>query len=140
LDRDQISSEQTRSALSLAGISGKKFKESIRGAELNRILRFPGQSAASKRQRQSSTDENERTNKPAPVHNWYVAFAQAEGQKCEHYIRTTKTFSSEDEAKQFARERVADGCNVSAGTLNPYRPRRTIGPAQLESWLEASSM
>jgi hypothetical protein len=70
---------------------------------------------------------------------WYVAFgpdrstkidARAAGQ-----VRTTKTFKSEIDAKVFAREIVAKGWSATAGTLNPYQPKRTIAAAQIEDWI-----
>jgi hypothetical protein len=46
-------------------------------------------------------------------------------------------FQTEIEAKQFARKRLEEGCDVSAGTVNPYRPRQAIGPLQILTWLES---
>jgi hypothetical protein len=40
-------------------------------------------------------------------------------------------------AKAFAAERLAEGCDVSAGTINPHSPKRTIGLAQVVNWLES---
>jgi hypothetical protein len=31
---------------------------------------------------------------------------------------------------------LAETQNVTAGTLNPYLPKRTIAPAQMLEWLE----
>ena len=66
--------------------------------------------------------------------NWYVAFRQPNEARAP-YVRNTKTFETEIEAKQFARERLAEGCDVTAGTINPYTPKKTIGPEQISSWL-----
>lgn len=71
-----------------------------------------------------------------PADKWYVAFTGSENHKGEHYVRTTRTFPTEDDAKKFAEERLAEGCDVSAGTLNPHFPRRTIGSSQIEGWLD----
>lgn len=65
---------------------------------------------------------------------WYVAFRQPD-EAGGAYVRNSKAFQTEIEAKQFARERLAEGCDVTAGTLNPYRPKRTIGLWQISSWL-----
>ena len=67
--------------------------------------------------------------------SWYVAFRNpvlATGV----YVRNTKTFRTECEAKLFAAERLEEGCDVSAGTLNPHYPKKTLGPAQIAGWLE----
>jgi len=69
------------------------------------------------------------------AHIWYVAFRRPDDARVV-YVRNSKTFRTEIEAKQFARERLEEGCDVSAGTINPHRPRRTIGPGQIMSWLE----
>jgi len=50
--------------------------------------------------------------------------------------RATETFPNEQEAKQFARAKVVDAPNVSAGTLNPHLPKRTIAAKQMLEWLE----
>jgi hypothetical protein len=40
------------------------------------------------------------------------------------------------EAKKFARAKLAETQNVSAGTLNPHLPKRTIAATQVLEWLE----
>jgi hypothetical protein len=72
------------------------------------------------------------------AHIWYVAFRRPDDARVV-YVRNSKTFRTEIEAKQFARERLEEGCDVSAGTINPHRPRRTIGPGQIMSWLEGQN-
>jgi hypothetical protein len=66
--------------------------------------------------------------------SWYVSFELPRGKRKQ--ARATETFRSELEAKKFARAKLADALNVSAGTLNPHLPKRTIAPAQLLKWLE----
>jgi hypothetical protein len=66
---------------------------------------------------------------------WYVAFRNP-AQPVGVYVRNTKTFRSESEAKRFAAERLQEGCDVSAGTLNPHYPKKTLGLAQIASWLD----
>jgi hypothetical protein len=45
-------------------------------------------------------------------------------------------FRNEQEAnKAFAKTKLAEGRNVSAGTLNPHQPKRTIASAQILDWL-----
>jgi hypothetical protein len=48
----------------------------------------------------------------------------------------TETFPNEREAKKFARAKLVDTQNVSAGTLNPLLPKRTIAAMQMLEWLE----
>ena len=69
------------------------------------------------------------------AHIWYVAFRKPHDARVV-YVRNSKTFRTETDAKRFARERLEEGCDVSTGTINPHRPRRTIGPEQIMSWLE----
>jgi hypothetical protein len=67
---------------------------------------------------------------------WYVSFESKErplGQRAQP--RVTKAFRNEQEAKAFARAKLAEGLNTSAGTLNPHLPERTIASTQLLDWL-----
>jgi hypothetical protein len=51
--------------------------------------------------------------------------------------RKTKSFPTEDEAKQFAKAMVLSGFRVTAGTLSPHEPRRrTITAAQIDRWID----
>jgi len=52
-------------------------------------------------------------------------------------VRSTRTFKTEAEAKAFAREILAKGFLVSAGTLNPYQPKQIIAASQIERWSSA---
>jgi hypothetical protein len=61
---------------------------------------------------------------------WYVCFVPV-GRKVK---RTTKMFETEDQAKAFALNILATGLAVSAGTLNPYLPKRAISPADAKMW------
>jgi hypothetical protein len=68
-------------------------------------------------------------------HTWFVSIHIPQQKKTGHYARRSRTFASEAEAKQFAAARIAAGAEVSAGTLNPYAPKRIVGPSEIESWL-----
>jgi len=68
-------------------------------------------------------------------HIWYVSIYVPHQKKTGHYSRRSRTFASESEAKQFAAARIAAGANVSAGTLNPFAPKRVVGPSEIEGWL-----
>jgi len=75
-----------------------------------------------------------------PHDTWYVSFNPLKlltGKRA--FSRATETFRSELEAKGFARQKLAETQNVSAGTLNPYQPKRVISSAQIELWLEEPS-
>jgi hypothetical protein len=64
---------------------------------------------------------------------WYVSF---ETQGTHAKRRTTEPFQTEQEAKAFARAKLADGSNVNAGTFNPHTPKRIITSAQIADWLD----
>ena len=65
---------------------------------------------------------------------WYVSFELAPGKRA--LARATETFPNEREAKKFAREKIVDTSIVTAGTLNPHLPKRTIAATQILEWLE----
>jgi len=65
---------------------------------------------------------------------WYVSFDLPPGRRV--LVRATETFPNEGEAKNFARAKVVDTPNVTAGTLNPHLPKRTIASRQILEWLE----
>ena len=65
---------------------------------------------------------------------WYVAFRQPDDVPG-IYVRNSRTFGTEIEAKKFAQERFAEGYDVIAGTINPCYPKRTVGPLQIQHWL-----
>jgi hypothetical protein len=50
--------------------------------------------------------------------------------------RSTRTFETETEAKNFARARFDEGLVVTAGTIIPHLPRRAIASGSIPSWLE----
>jgi hypothetical protein len=67
---------------------------------------------------------------------WYVCY-QPRGpyrgpKECR---RHSETFSTELEAKVFAKSRLADTRKITAGTINPHLPKRVIGSAQIIEWL-----
>jgi hypothetical protein len=65
---------------------------------------------------------------------WYVSFDLGPGKRT--HARATETFPNEREAKKFARAKLVDTPKVSAGTLNPHLPKRTIAATQMLEWLE----
>jgi hypothetical protein len=66
---------------------------------------------------------------------WYVSFKRPLGPPRLH-TRSTETFPNEEEAKKFARTQLAETLYVSAGTINPHLPKRTIASTQILKWLE----
>jgi hypothetical protein len=68
---------------------------------------------------------------------WYVSFEQKRIRPAKRaFSRATETFRSELKAKEFAKQKLAETRNVSAGTLNPHLPKRVIPSAQMIQWLE----
>ncbi|MBR0696308.1 hypothetical protein [Bradyrhizobium lablabi] len=70
---------------------------------------------------------------------WYVTFEiRKRGllSKKERSPRETRTFATEAEAKTFARVKLEEGLVVSAGTINPYSPKRLILAHDVASWVD----
>jgi hypothetical protein len=65
---------------------------------------------------------------------WYVSFERPRGKRA--LARATDAFPNEREAKKFARAKLVETPNVTAGTLNPHLPKRTIASRQIVQWLE----
>ncbi len=70
---------------------------------------------------------------------WYVSTRVRHQEKTGHYSRHSRTFASEAAAKEFAAVRLAEGDEVSAGTLNPVLPKRIVGPSNIEEWLSEAT-
>jgi hypothetical protein len=66
---------------------------------------------------------------------WYVSFEVRQREKREH-ARAAETFPNEREAKKFASAKLAETQHVTAGTLNPHLPKRTISSVQMLEWLK----
>jgi len=68
---------------------------------------------------------------------WYVSYECRDRLlRRRSQTRATETFRNEQEARVFARARLAEGLNVNAGTLNPHLPKRTITSKQILDWLD----
>ncbi|WP_420970918.1 hypothetical protein [Bradyrhizobium sp. B120] len=66
---------------------------------------------------------------------WYVSFAVRSPDAGHHRCaRQTRTFTTEQAAKAFARTLLDQTQDVSAGTINPHTPRRVIAPAAITAW------
>jgi hypothetical protein len=70
-----------------------------------------------------------------PKDTWYVSYETSRREK-RPFARQTETFKTEREAKEFARSKLVQTLNVTAGTLNPYQPRRTVTSIQVPDWVE----
>jgi len=68
---------------------------------------------------------------------WYVSFeiSRTESTRGKGGTRNTVTFPNESEAREFARRKFDEGLNVTAGTINPHLPKRTIASTQIHRWL-----
>jgi hypothetical protein len=66
---------------------------------------------------------------------WYVSVDIPHQEKTGHYSRRAQAFASETDAKKFAVAKLAAGLEVSAGTINPFVPKRVVGPLQIKQWL-----
>jgi hypothetical protein len=72
-----------------------------------------------------------------PQDTWYVSFEQKRIRPAKRaFSRATETFRSELDAKKFAKQKLTETQNVSAGTLNPHLPKRVISSAQMIQWLD----
>jgi len=71
-------------------------------------------------------------------HTWYVTFEIPwRGTAVrKRRSRSTQTFETETEAKNFARLKFEEGLIVTAGTIIPHLPRRAIASGSIPSWLE----
>jgi hypothetical protein len=69
---------------------------------------------------------------------WYVAFGPSKDDEdaVKGVARATRTFKSEVDAKLFAIQILAKGWSASAGTLNPYQPKRVVGATEVERWAD----
>jgi hypothetical protein len=70
---------------------------------------------------------------------WFVTYRPKDlrllPQEGTGHRRMSETFDTEAEAKAFATNRLTDSTHITAGTLNPVVPKRTIGSAGIAAWL-----
>ena len=71
-------------------------------------------------------------------HTWYVTFEIPwRGTAVrKRRSRSTQTFETESEAKNFARVKFEEGSIVTAGTIIPHLPRRAIASGSIQSWFD----
>jgi hypothetical protein len=70
-----------------------------------------------------------------PLNTWYVSAYIPDKEKTGYYSRRSQSFTSESDAKKFAAAQLAEGIEISAGTINPVVPKRIVGPLQISKWL-----
>ena len=58
--------------------------------------------------------------------SWYAAFRNRELTRGV-YVRTTRTFGTECCWQRYASDRLAEDCDVIAGTLSPHLPKKATG-------------
>lgn len=68
---------------------------------------------------------------------WYVSYV-ARGDVSGYRVqRATRRFTSEDEARRFARARFEAGDKtLIAGTINPIMPKRIIPSSAIPDWID----
>jgi len=67
---------------------------------------------------------------------WFVSYDRPRHDKKRSHIRAIETFPNEQEAKKFARAKLAETLYVNAGTINPHLPKRTVASARMLEWLQ----
>jgi hypothetical protein len=68
--------------------------------------------------------------------HWYVSYTVTSHDGSRRNARRTKTFDTEEHAKLFAKGIAADNPRLTAGTINPYSPKRVVSPTEIMAWLE----
>ena len=66
---------------------------------------------------------------------WYVVFAVPKT-ATRRGRRVTEIFENESQAREFARQKTAEGLLVNAGTINPHLPKRAIASTDIQQWIE----
>jgi hypothetical protein len=66
---------------------------------------------------------------------WYVVFTVPKTAR-RRGRRVTETFENESQAREFARQKTAEGLLVNAGTINPHLPKRVIASTDIQQWIE----
>jgi len=70
-------------------------------------------------------------------HTWYVTFEVPRTTRPQRRSPlATRTFSSETQAKIFARQKLDEGLVVSAGTIVPHSPRQILPSTSVPAWLD----
>jgi hypothetical protein len=68
---------------------------------------------------------------------WYVSFEMPKKMRkalAQRHPRLCESFSTELDAREFARQKFEQGYVVNAGTINPSTPRRAISSTAIHHW------
>jgi hypothetical protein len=68
---------------------------------------------------------------------WYVVF-EVSKTATRRGRRVSETFENESQAREFARQKTAEGLLVNAGTLNPHLPKRAIASTNIQKWIDGA--
>jgi hypothetical protein len=66
---------------------------------------------------------------------WYVTYTLESDSHPRRRIRVARTFDTEEQAKQFARETAVTSARLTAGTINPHLPKRIVSTAEIATWI-----
>jgi hypothetical protein len=69
---------------------------------------------------------------------WYVSYRSNIARRREDkqsLTPATRRFETESDAKQFAEKVIGDGWSVTAGTINPYEPKKVIPSTRVLDWI-----
>jgi hypothetical protein len=71
------------------------------------------------------------------THTWYVTFVVPKSGTLVRMrsLRSTRTFATEAEARDFARVKFGEGLVVTAGTIIPHLPKQAIPSTAIPAWL-----
>jgi len=70
---------------------------------------------------------------------WYVSYRSNINPKQDgeqRKSRAARRFKTEAEARSFAREIIAKGWSAIAGTINPYKPKKTVSSREILAWIQ----
>ncbi len=70
---------------------------------------------------------------------WYVSYRsnitpKHDGEE-RKFVRATRRFKTEADARRFAEEVVRNGWSAIAGTLNPHKPKKTVSSTKILEWI-----
>jgi hypothetical protein len=70
------------------------------------------------------------------ISTWFVTYQPPGRRPRDGHRRMSELFANEQDAKAFARARLSEGPDITAGTINPHLPKRFVGSAEILRWLD----
>jgi hypothetical protein len=71
---------------------------------------------------------------------WYVSYRSNITPKHNgderRVVRATRRFKTEADARKFAQEIIGGGWSAIAGTINPYKPKKTVSSREILAWIK----